>query len=67
MANAATATGRPGSSPSWGHAGSMAGGHTFRNAVTHDGERPVTLLIGTDEFDSARVDAVIGVLLRDLR
>ncbi|MEU1389167.1 MULTISPECIES: serine hydrolase domain-containing protein [unclassified Nonomuraea] len=51
----------------WGHAGSMAGGHTFRNAVTDDGERAVTLLIGTDEFDSDRVDAVIGTLIRDLR
>ncbi|TCO59717.1 serine hydrolase domain-containing protein [Actinocrispum wychmicini] len=51
----------------WGHSGSMASGHKFRNAVTDDGQRAVTLLIGTDSFDSAKVDTVIGDLIRDLR
>ncbi|MFI6922237.1 serine hydrolase domain-containing protein [Nonomuraea spiralis] len=51
----------------WGHSGSMSSGHTFRNAVTDDGERAVTLLIDTDEFDSGKVESVIGALIRDLR
>ncbi|MFI6599313.1 serine hydrolase domain-containing protein [Nonomuraea sp. NPDC050536] len=51
----------------WGHSGSMAGGHTFRNAVTDDGQRAVTLLIDTDTFNSGEVESVIGNLIRDLR
>ncbi|WP_205303924.1 serine hydrolase domain-containing protein [Nonomuraea montanisoli] len=51
----------------WGHSGSMASGHKFRNAVTDDGQRAVTLLIGTDTFDSDDVDSIIGDLIRDLR
>ncbi|MGO1055519.1 serine hydrolase domain-containing protein [Crossiella sp. CA198] len=51
----------------WGHSGSMPSGHKFRNAVTEDGRRSVTLLIGADTFDSAEVDLVIGGLIRDLR
>ncbi|WP_063713872.1 serine hydrolase domain-containing protein [Amycolatopsis nigrescens] len=51
----------------WGHSGSMAGGHKFRNAVTDDGQRAVTLLINTDTFNSDVVDSVIGDLIRDLR
>jgi D-alanyl-D-alanine carboxypeptidase len=51
----------------WGHSGSMASGHKFRNAVTDDGQRAVTLLIGSDTFDSDEVDSVIGNLIRDLR
>lgn len=52
--------------PAWGHSGSMASGHKFRNAVTDDGQRAVTLLIGTDTFNSDKVDSIIGGLLRDL-
>ncbi|MFI6316888.1 serine hydrolase domain-containing protein [Nonomuraea sp. NPDC050556] len=51
----------------WGHSGGMASGHTFRNAVTDDGQRAVTLLIGTDTFDSDAVQTVINNLIRDLR
>ncbi|RJQ77843.1 class A beta-lactamase-related serine hydrolase [Pseudonocardiaceae bacterium YIM PH 21723] len=51
----------------WGHSGSMASGHNFRNAITSDGGRAVTLLIGTEDFDAVGVDAVIDDLLRDLR
>lgn len=51
----------------WGHSGSMAGGHNFRNAVTDDGQRAVTLLVGSENFDSDRVDSIIGDLIRDLR
>ncbi|MFF5213378.1 serine hydrolase domain-containing protein [Streptosporangium sp. NPDC000396] len=51
----------------WGHSGSMASGHKFRNAVTDDGQRAVTLLIGTDTFNSDEVESVIGNLIRDLR
>ncbi|MBA8923381.1 D-alanyl-D-alanine carboxypeptidase [Kutzneria viridogrisea] len=51
----------------WGHSGSMASGHRFRNAVTDDGQRAVTLLIGTDTYNSDKVDSVIGKLIRDLR
>jgi D-alanyl-D-alanine carboxypeptidase len=51
----------------WGHSGSMASGHKFRNAVTDDGQRAVTLLIGTDSFDSDKVDTIIRDLIRDLR
>ncbi|MDJ1132094.1 hypothetical protein [Streptomyces iconiensis] len=51
----------------WGHSGSMESGHMTRNAVTDDGARAVTLLIGSETFDSAKVDSTIGKLLRDLR
>ncbi|MFI6394179.1 serine hydrolase domain-containing protein [Nonomuraea sp. NPDC050540] len=51
----------------WGHSGSMASGHKFRNAVTDDGRRAVTLLIGSDSFNSDKVDSIIGTLIRDLR
>ncbi|MFI6501851.1 serine hydrolase domain-containing protein [Nonomuraea typhae] len=51
----------------WGHSGSMASGHKFRNAVTEDGRRAVTLLIGADSFNSDKVQAIMGNLLRDLR
>ncbi|GAA2822314.1 serine hydrolase domain-containing protein [Crossiella cryophila] len=51
----------------WGHSGSMPSGHKFRNAVTEDGRRSVTLLIGTDQLDSAEIDAIMGRLVRDLR
>ncbi|WHT23272.1 serine hydrolase [Crossiella sp. CA-258035] len=51
----------------WGHSGSMPSGHKFRNAITDDGRRAVTLLIGTESFDSAKVDSIIGTLIRDLR
>ncbi|MGW7550014.1 serine hydrolase domain-containing protein [Streptomyces sp. WAC 06725] len=51
----------------WGHSGHMESGHKFRNAVTDDGRRAVTLLIGSETFDSDRVDAIIGDLIRDLR
>ncbi|KWT60120.1 D-alanyl-D-alanine carboxypeptidase [Streptomyces albus subsp. albus] len=51
----------------WGHSGHMESGHKFRNAVTDDGQRAVTLLIGSETFDSDRVDAIIGDLIRDLR
>ncbi|WP_439680727.1 serine hydrolase domain-containing protein [Embleya sp. MST-111070] len=51
----------------WGHSGSMSSGHKFRNAVTDDGRRAVTLLIGSESFDSDRVDAIMSRLLRDLR
>ncbi|WP_244409927.1 serine hydrolase domain-containing protein [Streptomyces albofaciens] len=51
----------------WGHSGHMESGHKFRNAVTEDGRRAVTLLIGSETFDSDRVDAIIGDLIRDLR
>lgn len=51
----------------WGHSGHMESGHTFRNAVTDDGRRAVTLLIGSETFDSDKVDSIIGDLIRDLR
>ncbi|MFI6290790.1 serine hydrolase domain-containing protein [Nonomuraea sp. NPDC050790] len=51
----------------WGHSGSMPSGHKFRNAVTDDGRRAVTLLIGSDVFDSGKVESIIGALIRDLR
>ncbi|KOG65580.1 D-alanyl-D-alanine carboxypeptidase [Streptomyces griseoflavus] len=51
----------------WGHSGHMESGHKFRNAVTDDGQRAVTLLIGSETFDLDRVDAIIGDLIRDLR
>ncbi|MFH8411406.1 hypothetical protein ACH4FX_42620 [Streptomyces sp. NPDC018019] len=51
----------------WGHSGHMESGHTFRNAVTEDGRRAVTLLIGSESFDSGRVDSIIDPLVRDLR
>nr|CEL20918.1 D-alanyl-D-alanine carboxypeptidase [Kibdelosporangium sp. MJ126-NF4]CTQ98277.1 D-alanyl-D-alanine carboxypeptidase (EC 3.4.16.4) [Kibdelosporangium sp. MJ126-NF4] len=51
----------------WGHSGAMASGHRFRNAVTTDGQRAVTLLIGTETFNSDKVDRIIGDLIRDVR
>ncbi|OKI01398.1 D-alanyl-D-alanine carboxypeptidase [Streptomyces sp. CB02923] len=51
----------------WGHSGHMESGHKFRNAVTDDGKRAVTLLIGSESFDSDKVDSIIGDLIRDLR
>lgn len=51
----------------WGHSGHMESGHKFRNAVTDDGRRAVTLLIGSESFDSDKVDAIIGKLIHDLR
>lgn len=51
----------------WGHSGSMASGHKFRNAVTDDGQRAVTLLIGTDTVDSDKVQTIIANLIRDIR
>ncbi|MEU0933042.1 MULTISPECIES: serine hydrolase domain-containing protein [unclassified Embleya] len=51
----------------WGHSGSVASGHKFRNAVTDDGRRAVTLLVGSETFDSDKVDAIMSTLMRDLR
>ncbi|MGW0538166.1 serine hydrolase domain-containing protein [Streptomyces sp. NPDC003032] len=51
----------------WGHSGSMESGHKLRNAVTGDGKRAVTLLVGSETFDSDKVDAIIGKLIHDLR
>ncbi|MFJ4685175.1 serine hydrolase domain-containing protein [Streptomyces sp. NPDC088789] len=51
----------------WGHGGFMETGHKLRNAVTGDGRRAVTLLIGSEEFDEERVDATLRTLIRDLR
>lgn len=51
----------------WGHSGSMLNAHEFRNALTEDGERAVTLLLDTDEYDSDEVDRIIGELIRDIR
>ncbi|WJV50883.1 serine hydrolase domain-containing protein [Streptomyces flavofungini] len=51
----------------WGHSGYMETGHKLRNAVTDDGERAVTLLIGSESFDEEKVDAVVSRLIRDLR
>ncbi|MFD7662109.1 serine hydrolase domain-containing protein [Streptomyces sp. NPDC059788] len=51
----------------WGHSGHMESGHKLRNAVTDDGKRAVTLLIGSESFDSDKVDAIMGNLIRDLR
>ncbi|MFI6588062.1 serine hydrolase domain-containing protein [Embleya sp. NPDC050493] len=51
----------------WGHSGSMSSGHKFRNAVTDDGRRAVTLLIGSESFDSDKVDSIMSKLMRDLR
>ncbi|GAA3110012.1 serine hydrolase domain-containing protein [Streptomyces rectiviolaceus] len=51
----------------WGHSGFMETGHKLRNAVTDDGRRAVTLLIGSEEFKEAKVDSVLRTLIRDLR
>ncbi|GAA2068037.1 serine hydrolase domain-containing protein [Streptomyces albiaxialis] len=51
----------------WGHSGYMETGHKVRNAVTEDGRRAVTLLIGSESFDEDKVDAVVGTLVRELR
>lgn len=51
----------------WGHSGYMETGHKVRNAVTGDGQRAVTLLIGSEQFDSAKVDTIVDDLIRDLR
>ncbi|MFG3257218.1 serine hydrolase domain-containing protein [Streptomyces sp. NPDC048172] len=54
-------------SVSWGHSGYMETGHKVRNAVSDDGRRAVTLLIGSESFDEAKVDSVVDTLLRELR
>jgi len=51
----------------WGHSGSMESGHKLRNAVTEDGRRAVTLLIGSETFDEEKVDRIIAQLMADLR
>ncbi|MEI5101723.1 serine hydrolase domain-containing protein [Streptomyces sp. PmtG] len=51
----------------WGHSGFMETGHKLRNAVTDDGRRAVTLLIGSEEFKEDKVDSVLRRLIRDLR
>lgn len=51
----------------WGHSGFMETGHKLRNAVTNDGRRAVTLLIGSEQFNEAKVDSVVAQLIRDLR
>ncbi|MEN8651657.1 serine hydrolase domain-containing protein [Streptomyces sp. 21So2-11] len=51
----------------WGHSGYMETGHKFRNAVTDDGQRAVTLLFGSEKFNSAKVDSIIDKLIRNLR
>ncbi|MFJ4639328.1 serine hydrolase domain-containing protein [Streptomyces hygroscopicus] len=51
----------------WGHSGFMETGHKLRNAVTDDGQRAVTLLIGSEEFREEKVDSVLRELIRDLR
>lgn len=51
----------------WGHSGYMETGHKFRNAVTDDGRRAVTLLIGSETVDSEKVDSVIDKLIHDIR
>ncbi|WP_229909861.1 serine hydrolase domain-containing protein [Streptomyces flavofungini] len=51
----------------WGHSGYMETGHKLRNAVTDDGKRAVTLLIGSESFNEDKVDSVINRLIRDLR
>lgn len=51
----------------WGHSGSMESGHHLENAVTADGLRAVTLLIGSDDFDLDKVNATIGDLIYNLR
>ncbi|MFF4539920.1 serine hydrolase domain-containing protein [Streptomyces aureus] len=51
----------------WGHSGFMETGHKLRNAVTGNGSRSVTLLVGSEEFDENKVDAALARLIRDLR
>ncbi|MFI1379563.1 serine hydrolase domain-containing protein [Embleya sp. NPDC020886] len=51
----------------WGHSGFMETGHKIRNTVTDDGQRAVTLLIGSEEFKEAKVDSILRTLIRDLR
>ncbi|AQW54352.1 serine hydrolase domain-containing protein [Streptomyces violaceusniger] len=51
----------------WGHSGFMETGHKLRNAVTDDGRRAVTLLIGSEEFKEEKVDSILRELIRDLR
>lgn len=51
----------------WGHSGFMPTGHKLRNAVTGDGRRAVTLLIGSESFNEDKVDSVLATLIRDLR
>ncbi|MGW4394521.1 serine hydrolase domain-containing protein [Amycolatopsis nivea] len=56
--------------PTWGHSGGMASGHDFRNAVTEDGKRSVTVFIDTADYSKAqsdRMDAIVGALVRDIR
>ncbi|CAM5239215.1 hypothetical protein SSPIM334S_06025 [Streptomyces spiroverticillatus] len=51
----------------WGHTGHMETGHKVRNAVTEDGKRAVTLLIGSEKFDDDKVNAAIAEILHDVR
>ncbi len=51
----------------WGHSGFMETGHKLRNTVTDDGQRAVTLLIGSEDFKEAKVDSILRNLIRDLR
>lgn len=51
----------------WGHSGSMPSAHAFHNAVTEDGQRGVSVMVGSDEEISERVEDVIHDLIRDLR
>ncbi|WP_189174595.1 serine hydrolase domain-containing protein [Streptomyces lasiicapitis] len=51
----------------WGHSGFMETGHKLRNAVTDDGRRSVTLLIGSEEFNEKKLDSVLAKLIHDLR
>jgi D-alanyl-D-alanine carboxypeptidase len=45
----------------------MESGHKLRNAVTEDGGRGVTLLIGSEIFNENKVDRIIADLMHDLR
>ncbi|MER5301783.1 serine hydrolase domain-containing protein [Streptomyces lasiicapitis] len=51
----------------WGHSGYMESGHKFRNAVTEDGRRAVTLMVGSERFNSEKVDSIIEKLIHDIR
>lgn len=53
----------------WGHSGLMEGGATFRNAVTDNGQRAITLLIDRpmSDAESNKVQKIMGNLIRDIR
>ncbi|MFC6880855.1 serine hydrolase domain-containing protein [Actinomadura yumaensis] len=55
-----------GGTVTWGHSGSMASGHGFLNSITADGERAVTLLINTDDYDRRRTQALVDALVDEL-